>query len=340
MQSEEHLVDHLSTPSPAVVEVLVRYPGDLLILGASGKMGPTLALMARRAADQVESPRRIVAVARFTDDRVRRTLEAAGIRTLTADLTDRRAVQALPDAPLVILLAGHKFGTEGHPERTWGTNLLLPCFAADRFAESRLVVCSTGNVYPLWPVHDGTPGPSEDAPLAPVGEYAMSALGRERVLHYLSLRNHTALAILRINYANECRYGVLRDIADRVLHREPIDLTMGYVNLIWQRDANRIILRALDHAATPPFVLNVTSTERASVRIVAQRFGALWNIEPVFRGKEAETALLSDARQMERLFGPVETPLDEMIPLVAQWVERGGSSLGKPTHFEQRDGTF
>ena len=244
----------------------------------------------------------------------------------------------MPRAPNVIFMAGHKFGTAGNPGRTWAANAYLPALVAETFPGARTVVFSSGNVYPFTAAPG--PGPSERQPTAPVGEYAQSVLGRERLFEYFSERYGTPAAILRLNYAVEPRYGVLRDIADRVRNRSPIDLAMGYVNVIWQRDANSIALRLLEHCSVPPLTLNVTGTEALSVRAIAGRFGRAFGVEPVFSGNEEPTALLSDSRHCAALVGPPPTGLDEMVDRIAEWMLAGGSGLGKPTHFEERGGSF
>lgn len=328
----------LSLPSDADTELMRRLDGDVLVLGVGGKMGPTLARLARRAADRAARPRRVIGVARFSDPSVRPRLERWGVETIRADLLSRGDVAALPHTPNVIFMAGHKFGTAGNPSRTWAANAYLPTLAAETFPRSRTVVFSSGNVYPFAAAPG--PGPSERDPTGPVGEYAQSVLGRERLFEYFSELHGTPAAILRLNYAVEPRYGVLRDIADRVRNRSPIDLATGYVNVIWQRDANSIALRLLEHCSTPPLTLNVTGTEALSVRAIAERFGRVLGVEPIFSGSEEPTALLSDARQCAALFGPPPTGLDEMIDRIAEWMLAGGSGLGKPTHFEERGGSF
>lgn len=312
--------------------------GDLLVLGASGKMGPSLARLAVRATAEAGVPRRVIGVARFSAPGARDALERWGVETIACDLLDRDALSRLPEAPNVVYMAGQKFGTSGDQPRTWATNVLAASLAAERFAGSRLVAFSTGNVYPLSPVASG--GPRETDPVGPVGEYAQSALGRERVLEFWSRRHGTPMAILRLNYAIEPRYGVLRDIADRVRRGAAIDLAMGYVNVIWQRDANAVALRALGHTASPPLVLNVTGPQATAVRDIARRFGAAFGVAPVWAGAEQSTALLSDASRCAELLGAPPTSLDDMVAAIADWMRGGGDSLGKPTHFEEREGRF
>jgi nucleoside-diphosphate-sugar epimerase len=312
--------------------------GDLLILGAGGKMGPSLARLARRASNEAKVQRRVVAVSRFRDVAIRDALTAEGIEVLARDLLAPGQLDDLPDAPNVIFMVGHKFGTAADPPATWAANAYLPAAAVQRFPLARLVVFSTGNVYPLMPVAGR--GASETDAVAPIGEYAQSALGRERLAAYFAGRQGTPLAILRVNYAVELRYGVLRDLADRVSAGKPVDVTMGWVNVIWQRDAVSVALRALAHCAVPPFVLNVTGPERLRVRGLATRLGERLTRPPTFMGTEAATALLSDASRCGALFGPPTVDAATALDWVADWVRRGGSSLGKPTHFQERGGRF
>jgi nucleoside-diphosphate-sugar epimerase len=328
----------LSQPTPAVVDALSTVAGDIVVLGAGGKMGPSLCRLAHRSLRESGKGNRVIAVARFSNGELRSALEADGLETRQCDLVDAAQLAALPDAPNIIYMVGQKFGTSGEEARTWGLNAWLPGAVAMRYAQSRIVAFSTGNVYPLTSIDSA--GPSEQDPTGPVGEYAQSALARERVLEFFSRRNGTPMAILRLNYAIEPRYGVLRDIADRVRAGEPVDLVMGRVNVIWQRDANAIALRALGACASPPLVLNLTGRPAISVRWLAEQFGKRWGVEPRFEGNEAATALLSDASRMEAMFGKPDVGIDEMIARVAEWVEDGGRSLNKPTHFTSREGRF
>ncbi len=332
------LEDDLSLPIPADTALLRRLGGDLIILGVAGKMGPSLARLARRASNLAGRPRRILGVARFSDPRVRHRLEAWGIDTVQADLLQRHEVEALPDAPNVVFMAGHKFGAAGDPIRTWASNTYMPALVAERFADSKIVAFSSGNVYPFS--HVAAQAPGEEAGVGPLGEYAQSVLGRERMFGHFSERYGTQVSVMRLNYAVELRYGVLRDIADRVWQRCPVDLSMGYVNVVWQRDANSVALRLFEHCSSPPFVLNVTGLERLRVRTLAERFGKAFGVEPMFRGREEETALLSDASRCRSLFGGPRVSVDEMIERVAHWVREGGPSLGRPTHYEERAGKF
>jgi nucleoside-diphosphate-sugar epimerase len=261
-----------------------------------------------------------------------------GVRTIACDLLDPEALRGLPDSPNVLYMVGQKFGTKGNQGLTWAINAAAPAYAAERFRTSRMVAFSSGNVYPLTSVESG--GPVETDPVGPVGEYAWSALGRERVLSYQSDRYGFPLAILRLNYAIDLRYGVLRDIADQVRAGRPVDLSMGYVNVIWQRDANSVALRSFAHAANPPFVLNLTGARTLRVRDLAQRFASLFGVEARFTGEEAPTALLNNAALCAEMFDPETVTVDWMVEQVAGWVAAGGAGLGKPTHFQQRDGDF
>jgi nucleoside-diphosphate-sugar epimerase len=309
--------DLLTTPSDADRTALADVT-ELLVIGAGGKMGPSLVERARLAAPHAK----IVAVARSGGD-------------LNADLLDRDQVDALPASENVIFLAGRKFGSTGNEGLTWATNALLPAIIAERYRDARIVALSSGNVYPLTRA-----GATEETPPAPAGEYAQSVLARERIFEYFSARYRTRVALLRLNYAIDVRYGVLLDIGQRVFERKPISVTMGAVNVIWQGDANSAVLRSLALAAAPPFVLNVTGPEVLKVRDLAERFGKNFGTEPAFEGREAESALLSDASLCHRLLGAPSVRLEEMVEMVAEWIRSGKPTLDKPTHFEVRDGKF
>jgi len=332
------LDDLLSEPTPRVVESMRHASGDLVVLGAGGKMGPTLARMAQRAAMAVGIPRQVIAVSRFTNVGQRESLETHGVRTVACDLLDARAVDSLPDAADVIFMAGMKFGASGQPWLTWAENCLLPAAVCQRYAGSRIAAFSTGNVYGLVPA--GTGGSSEADEPRPQGEYAMSCLGRERIVEYVSRRNGTRAVLLRLNYACELRYGVLADIARRVAGGEPVDVTMGYLNAIWQGDASAMAICALEYAASPPRVLNIAGADELSVRTLAEAFARRLGRSARFTGSEAPDALLSSGRQAIDLLGAPGTPLDRMIDWIADWVRSGGATLGKPTRFDVRDGRF
>ena len=337
-RSNEELDDALSAPAPGVVDALRDAPGDLIVLGAGGKMGPSLARMARRAADRLADGRRIIAVSRFSSAETERELAEYGVVTIRADLLDRQAVAHLPDAPNVIFMAGQKFGTTGAPAATWAMNVLVPSFAAERYAGERMVAFSTGNVYPLTPVTSA--GSAEHHALGPIGEYAQSCVGRERILEFLSGRHGSPLALVRLNYAIALRYGVLTDLALAVRDGTPIDLTMGYVNVIWQGDANAMALRALAHTCQPPLVLNVAGPECVRVRDIALAFGQRFGRDPHLTGTEAPDALLSDSSRAQALFGPPRIQAATLIEWTADWIDGGGATLGKATRFEARDGGF
>jgi nucleoside-diphosphate-sugar epimerase len=329
----------LSEPTDELTTAFARLGGNLLILGAGGKMGPSFARMARRAFDTTGARSRVVAVSRFTNDVLAKNLNAHGVETIAGDLFDKEFIRNLPACESVLYLVGLKFGTAGDAARTWASNTYIAGLIADRFRDSRIVALSTGNVYELVPIDHANGSVETDLP-RPDGEYAMSALGRERVFEHFSRQFGTRSALIRLNYATELRYGVLVDLAQKVYRGEPISLGMGYFNTIWQRDACEIILRTFEHVASPPLVLNVTGTDRLSVRMICQRFGELLDHTPVFTGVESDNALVSDASLASKLFGPPRTSLEEMLRRTADWVGRGGETWNKPTHFEVRDGRF
>lgn len=337
-RDEAELEERLSRPTTGVLQALEGVPGDVVVLGAGGKMGPSLARMVRRAADELGDGRSVVAVSRFSSAAAATTLEAAGVETIRAELTDRAAIDALPDAANVMFMAGQKFGTQDDPSLTWIANTVVPGMVADRYRAARVVAFSTGNVYALSPVERG--GSGEEDALAPAGEYAWTCLGRERVLTHASRAHGTRLAIIRLNYAVDLRYGVLVDIAERIMAGDPVDLRMGYVNVIWQGDANAQAIQCLPHAAVPPFVVNVTGNQTVSVRELALELGRLLGREPRFKGTEARDALLSRTAKSQALFGPTAVSTGTLLGWVAEWTLRGGATLGKATHFEEREGRY
>jgi nucleoside-diphosphate-sugar epimerase len=333
----EELESRLSEPSGRVVEALSRLNGDIVVLGVGGKMGPSLARMARRAFDGAGVAWRVIGVSRFGYKETRTYLEKHRIETIECDLLDEAAVARLPDAPCIVFMAGMKFGSSGREGLTWAMNTHVPSIVCQRYPKSRIVAFSTGNVYGLAPVNGG--GSHEVDALKPVGEYAMSCLGRERMFEYYSARNGTPVVILRVNYASELRYGVLLDLAQKVWRGEPIDLAMGYFNTIWLADANAMALQAFEQASSPPTVLNVTG-EIQSARDVCEQFGRLFAKTPKFIGQPTDTALLSNPAKASSTFGPPNIKTEQMIEWVAQWVQSNGPVLNKPTHFESRDGRF
>ncbi|WP_157245919.1 NAD-dependent epimerase/dehydratase family protein [Nonomuraea typhae] len=335
MRTVSELEERLARPSGALVDDLARLDGDIMILGAGGKLGPSLV---RLALNATMGKKRIVAVSRFSEPGLAGALTAEGASVVAADVADDAALRELPDAENVVFLVGAKFGTQGAEHATWFTNSYLPGRVADRFRDSRITALSTGNVYPLVPVTGG--GATEETAPGPVGEYAMSCLGRERVMEHFSDRYGTRLALIRLNYAVEMRYGVLVDLAQKIAAGQPIDLATGQVNVVWQGYANEVTLRSLLHADAPPYLLNLTGPELISVRQAAQALGRALGREPVFTGEEAPTALLSNAGRCHRTFGYPELTPAELIEHTAQWVAEGGPLLGKPTKFERRDGRF
>jgi len=336
--SEEDLEERLSRPTEADMAAMKSLEGDLLILGVGGKMGPSLARRARRAADIADASKRIIAVARFSNQALIQQLQSTGIETITGDLLDPGALEALPDVANVVFMAARKFGTTGSEHLTWALNTYLPGRVAERFRNSRIVAFSTGNVYPLRPLAQG--GAVESVPPEPIGEYAQSALGRERMFEYGAACWGTPVAILRLNYAVELRYGVLLDIGLAVFEGRPVNVRMGLVNVIWQGDANSLCLQSIAHCASPPNILNITGPETLSVRYIAERFAGLFGVTPLFDGDETGSALLNNATKAHQLFGYPSVTIGQMIEWIADWITRGGSTLHKPTHFDVQDGKF
>jgi len=338
IHSERELEDTLAEPSDADLQCAARLDGDVLIVGAGGKMGPSLARRVNRAVMRTGARIRVLAASRFSSADVRAGLESDGVETIACDLLDPASISALPRAPNILFLAGRKFGTLDRTDLTWATNTVVPARVAEHFRDSRMVVFSTGNVYPL--VDANRSGAREDDPPAPVGEYAQSCLGRERVVEFVSHEHGMRALIYRLNYAVDLRYGTLVDIARKVFTDEPIDLTMGYFNAIWQGDANSYAFRSLELCVSPPAILNVTGAERIGVREAAQWFGTVFDRTPRFVKTEGPVALLSDSSRCRELLGPAQVPLATLQQWVAHWVQSGGASLGKPTHFEVTDGRF
>jgi len=337
--SEQELEDRLTTPSPALVADLARGTGDLVILGAGGKMGPTLAVLARRALDAAGRDGDAVhAVSRWSDPAQAGRLRAAGVRVVTADLLGDDDLAALPDGADVLFMVGAKFGAAAAPSWAWAVNAALPDRVARRYRDSRITAFSTGNVYPLVPV--GSQGAAEDHPVGPVGEYAMSCLGRERVFAHGALTRGTPVSLIRLNYAVDLRYGVLYDIASTILAGEPVDLTTGHVNVVWQGYANEVTLRATAHASPDVFTLNLTGPEVLPVERVARRLAAGLGRDVAFTGAPAGTALLNDATRCLDLFGYPDVTAGTLVDWQAQWLAAGLPTSGKPTKWAVRDGRF
>lgn len=338
IRNEEELEELLSRPSEETINLFRQLEGDIIFLGIAGKIGPSLAHMARRACEKAGVKKRIIGVSRFRNPAEQKLIESFGIETKSGDLLDRQFMESLPQVKNVFFLAGMKFGADDNPSLTWAMNAYLPGMVAEYYKDSRIVAYSTGCVYPLVPVESG--GSLESDIPEPLGEYAQSCLGRERMFEYGSIKYQTPLALIRLNYAVEPRYGVLTDIAAKVKNDQPVDLAMGYFNVIWQGDANNMVLQSLKHSSSPGWIINITGPEMLSVKEVALEFGKLFGKEVGFTGKEAPTALLSNCNQAVSLFGKPEVPVELVIKWIASWMEEEKRLLGKPTHFEVRDGKY
>lgn len=338
MKTTAELMERLTLPDPALLEDITQIKGDLLILGAGGKMGPSLAILAKRAFLQGGMANRVIGVSRFSDPVKQQELEDAGVETIRGDLLSDRFLQSLPSIPNVIFMAGQKFGTIGQEPLTWAMNAYLPGRVAERFSTSRIVVFSTGNVYPFTAVTGA--GATEETSVGPVGEYAQSCLGRERMFQHFSKLNGTPILIFRLNYALDLRYGVLNDIARKVWREEPINLEMGYVNVIWQGDANAYAIRSLLLCQSPARILNVTGPEKLSLQNLAMNFGERLHKQVHFEGEASFTALLSDAGQCFQDLGKPSVSADQLIDWTVEWIQSGGEALNKPTKFQVRDGKF
>jgi hypothetical protein len=338
IENEVQLDEMLSRPSPEAIEMFSRLDGDIIFLGVAGKIGISLAHMAKRSCDEAGIKKRIIGVSNFENNEQQKKIRKLGIETIHGDLLDTKFTATLPSVKNVFYLAGMKFGSIDNLALTWAVNTYLPAIVADHFKQSRIVAFSTGCVYPLVPVSSG--GSRETDPPVAIGEYAQSCLGRERMFEYGSVRNKTEVVLIRLNYSVEMRYGVLVDIALRVRNNQPVDLTMGHFNVIWQGDMNDFVLRSLELAKCPAMVLNITGEEILSVRQTALEFGKLFGVSPVFENTEAPTALLNNADNSFKLFGRPKTPVNQVIKWIAQWINDEKELLGKPTHFEVRDGKY
>jgi nucleoside-diphosphate-sugar epimerase len=336
--TEEQLDEVMSHGSPDLIRMMKEVSGDIIILGCAGKIGVQLAMAAVKAVAKAGASNKVIGVSRFSDGNARKKIESFGIKTIKCDLLDRDWVAKLPKVPNVIFMAGKKFGTGGAEDLTWAMNTVVPANVAHHFKKSRIVAFSTGNVYDLAQVCGALP--TEDECPNPKGEYAQSALGRERIFEYFSKLNKTPVCIIRLNYAIDLRYGVLRDIGTRVFAGRPIDLSTGHVNVIWQGDVINQSILCLEHCSSPANIINMTGPETASVRYITKQFARIFGQEVTFINQESPTALLSNASKAAKLFGYPSVPLLRMIEWVAQWILLDGPSLDKPTHFEIRDGKF
>lgn len=338
IQDVAELEEILSEPTPETIATMRSLDGDIVILGVGGKMGPTLARMAKRASDLAGVSRRVIGVSRFSAPGLPKKLQSWGVETHPCDLLDFKSYAQLPDAANVVYMAGMKFGSTGQQSLTWAMNTYLPGPVSEKYRDSRIAVFSTGNVYGLSPVRRG--GSREEDPLRPAGEYALSCVGRERIFEYFSRTNNTRMSILRIYYSTELRYGVLMDVAQLVLAGKPVPLAMGHFCAIWQSDAVAMSLQSLAHVASPPLVLNIAGPELFGVRSVAEEFGRRMGKSVRFEGVEGEDALICNSQRAAQLFGPPRVSADQMMTWIADWAVRGGESLAKPTHFENRAGDF
>ena len=336
--SPAEIDDFIGQPAPRVLEVVGRTPGPFMVLGAGGKIGLHLSIMLRRALDQLGRKDRVIAVSRYSTLRDRAAFDQRGIETVPCDLGDPASLSRLPDAPTVFFLAGVKFGTATAPGLVHAINVEMPRRVAEKFARSRVVAFSSGCVYPF--VTPASGGAREDTPPSPVGEYAASCLAREQAFTEIGAARETPVALIRLNYSVEFRYGLLVDIAQMVLAQQPVDVTTGYVNVIWQTDAVAHTIQSLDVAGSPAVPINVTGSEILSVRDLARRFGAALGRPVRITGTEAETAWLNNASHSHRLFGPPLTSVDQMIQWISEWLRQDGETWGKPTGFEKRDGRF
>jgi len=338
MRNIESVYKKLLEPSADLIEDIATIDGDIIVLGIGGKMGPGLARVAKQAIDKAGINKKIIGVARFSEPGLQEQLNSEGIETISADLLNEDDLQALPQEKNVLYLAGTKFGTTGKESLTWAMNSYLPGRVAQKFKNSRIVVFSTGNVYPLVPVVSG--GATEDLPPEPIGEYAQSCLGRERIFQYFSLKNNTPVLIYRLNYANDVTYGVLHEIAKSVKENQPVDLSMGTASVIWQGDANEIAIRCLKHCSVPAKILNVTGPETVSLRWLAEQFGKMLGVTPEFINEERSTSFLSNAAESFRLFGYPKVTLKQMMEVILGWLNEGGKTINKPTHFSERKGKY
>lgn len=336
--TNEALEAKLAEPSEALIHDLSKVEGDIMILGVGGKMGPSLARLAKNAMNQGGLSKRVIGVSRFSNEQARQELEEAGIETISCNLLEDDELQALPHADNILYMAGNKFGTTGREHFSWAMNSYLPGRVSEKYKDSQIVVFSSGNIYPFMPINSG--GADESVTPEPLGEYAQSCLGRERVFEYHSRKNNTPMSIFRLNYAVDLRYGVLLEVAKSVAEEKPINLATGHANVIWQGDANAMALRCLTQCSTPPSIINVTGPETVSIRWLAEQFASRLGKSAQFEEKESDSALLNNAAKSFQLFGYPQVSLQQMIDWVAEWVGAGGETLNKPTHFQERKGKF
>lgn len=338
MWTEEKLNELLMTPSAELVADIAKIDGDIMVLGAGGKMGPTLSILAKRAADKAGIQKKIYAVSRFSDENARKTLEAEGVTVIPSDLMEAGALDKLPDCENIIYMAGRKFGTDGQEAFTWAMNAWLPAYVAQRYKSSNIVAFSSGNVYPIVPAATG--GASELVKPEPIGEYTQSVLARERLFEYASLQYGTKVLLFRLNYAIALTYGVLYDIASKVYNEQELSVENGCFNCIWQGDANELAIRSLLYCEAPAKKLNVSGPEIAGTRWAAMEFGKRFGKTPRFKGVECNDSYVVNAAECARLFGYPHVTLGKMIDWQAEWILSGGKTLNKPTHFEERKGKY
>lgn len=338
MKAIANLEHQMTTPSSRLMDDLKKVSGDIMILGVGGKMGPSLAKLAKNAIDKANLDKKVIGVSRFSSKELQDELEQKGIETISADLLQEEDLQSLPQVENIIFMAGKKFGTVGNEHTTWAMNTYLPGRVAEKFANSNIVSFSSGNIYPFMEVTRG--GSTEDTKTDPIGEYAQSCLGRERIFTYFAQKNKTPMLLFRLNYAIDMRYGVLLEIAKQVYNEEPIDLSTGLVNVIWQGDANEFALRSLLHCNTGPEILNVTGPETVSIRWLAHEYSKRFQKDVTFINEEKSTALLNNASKAHKLFGYPSISLQQMIDWTTIWLQNNGETIDKPTHFQERKGDF
>lgn len=338
MWTEEKLDTLLTTPSDALVEDVKKIKGDIMVLGAGGKMGPTLCILAKNAIEKAGVQKRVIAVSRFTDPIATELLHKNNVETISCDLLNTEQLRALPETENIIYMAGRKFGTDGSEWKTWAMNATLPAFVAEKFQKSNIVVFSSGNIYPIVPLSGG--GCSEEDKVGPIGEYTMSCLARERAFEYAANHYGTKIFMYRLNFAVDLRYGVLYDMADRIMKGEPISIATPVLNCIWQGSANEIAIRGLLHAESPAKIMNVTGPETVSIQKTAKMLGKILGKEPIFEGEPGNDAYLNDSAEAMETFGYPAVSIRTLIRWQAEWILDGGRALGKPTHFEERKGSY